>query len=185
MGDGGISGKNQVRIVAAFEETTVNIIGGGAAGTRTMQAGEVFELEVSAPFQVQGSKAVMVAQYLLGQEATGAPRGDPALTLLTPSEQYRSDYTFILPTSYNAGTNGQNHIQVIRPPGLAITLDGAPLTAAFQNIGGKEIGVALLDGGTHTISAAAPFGVIAYGLGSYTSYATPAGLDLDPITVIP
>ena len=126
-----------------------------------------------------------VAQFLLGQQATGATRGDPAMALLTPAEQYRSDYTFILPTSYNAGTNGQNHLQVIRPPGLAITLDGAPLTATFQPIGGREIAVVLLAGGTHEISAAAPFGVIAYGLGSYTSYATSAGLDLEPITVIP
>ena len=89
-----------------------------------------------------------------------------------------------MPTSYNASTTGQHHLMVIRPPGLAITLDGAPLTASFQAIGGREIGVALLDGGTHHIAAAMPFGVIAYGLGSYTSYATPAGLDLEPITIV-
>jgi hypothetical protein len=106
------------------------------------------------------------------------------MTLLTPAEQYRSDYTFILPTSYNASTNGQNHLLVIREPGLAIMLDGAPVTSAFQPIGGREIGVVLLDGGSHHITAAAPFGLIAYGLGSYTSYATLAGLDLEPITVI-
>ena len=104
--------------------------------------------------------------------------------MLIPAEQYRSDYTFILPTSYNPGTNGQNHLLIVRPPGLAITLDGVPVTASFQAIAGREIGVVLLDGGTHHIAAAQPFGVVAYGLGSYTSYATPAGLDLEPITVI-
>ena len=186
MGDGGISGKNIVRVVAAFDDTVVRIDPPqGGVGGQTLAAGEVLELEATTPFHVSASHAVTVAQFLLGQEATGAPRGDPAMALLTPAEQYRSDYTFLVPTSYNAGTNGQNHLQVIRPPGLAITLDGAPLTAAFQSIGGREIAVVLLDGGTHQISAAGPFGVIAYGLGSYTSYATSAGLDLEPITVIP
>lgn len=186
MADGGTAGTNIVRVVAAFDDTAVTVsTPAGAATQRTLAAGELLEVEVSTPFRVEGSHAVAVAQYLLGQEATGAPRGDPAMALLVPAEQYRSDYTFILPTSYNPGTNGQNHLQVIRPPGLAITLDGAPLVASFQAIGDREIGVALLDGGTHHISAAAPFGLYAYGLGSYTSYATSAGLDLEPITVIP
>jgi hypothetical protein len=73
---------------------------------------------------------------------------------------------------------------VVRPPGLAITLDGAPLSATFTPIGGSEVAVVPLDGGTHTMSAAMPFGIIAYGMGSFTSYATPAGLDLEPITIL-
>lgn len=187
MGDGGIGGGNIVRVIAGFDGTDVTIEPPqNGVGGATLQAGEVLEFGVSTPFHVSATRAVAVAQYLVGQQAStpAAARGDPALTLLTPAEQYRSDYTFILPTSYNPGTNGQNHLLVVRPPGLAITLDGAPLAATFRAIGGREIGVALLDGGTHHVSAAAPFGVIAYGLGSYTSYATPAGLDLEPITII-
>lgn len=185
MGDGGVTGKNLLRVVAAFDDTAVTVsTATGNLAQRTLAAGEFLQVEVTAPFRVEASEAVMVAQYLLGQQATSAPRGDPALTVLTPAEQYRSDYTFILPTSYNPGTNGQNHLLVIREPGLPIMLDGAPVTASFQAIGGREIGVVLLPGGTHRISAASPFGLIAYGLGSYTSYATLAGLDLEPITVI-
>ena len=185
MGDGGLTGMNIVRVVAAFDDTAVTVTtAAGAPTQRTLAAGQFLEVQITTPFRVEASHAVAVAQYLLGQEATMAPRGDPALALLTPAEQYRSDYTFILPTSYNPGTNGQNHLLVTRPPGLAITLDGAPLVASFQAIGGREIGVALLGGGAHHISADQPFGVIAYGLGSYTSYATSAGLDLESITVI-
>ena len=47
-----------------------------------------------------------------------------------------------------------------------------------------EVGVILLEGGTHAISGTQPFGLIAYGLGSFTSYATPAGLNLEPITIL-
>jgi hypothetical protein len=135
---------------------------------------------------VQGSSAIMVAQFLRGQYASmpESSRGDPSLTILVPAEQYRADYTFILPSSYNAGTNGQNYLLVVRPPGLALTLDGAPVNATWQTIGGREIGVLLVAGGTHTITAAESFGLIAYGLGSFTSYATPAGLNLEPITIL-
>ena len=73
---------------------------------------------------------------------------------------------------------------VIRPPGLEILIDGAPVGATFVPIGGSEIAVVPLDGGTHSTSAAMPFGLIAYGMGSFTSYATPAGLDLEPITIL-
>ncbi|MCE9576155.1 MAG: IgGFc-binding protein [Deltaproteobacteria bacterium] len=187
MGEGGIGGLNIVRVVAAFPDTVVTVspAQGGVSGG-TLAAGQFLEFNATTPFQIHGSSAVMVAQYLVGQYAStpAAGRGDPALAMLPPAEQYRADYTFILPTSYNASTNGQNYLLVTRPPGLAITLDGNPVSAAFQAIGSWEIGVVLLDGGTHHIEAAQPFGVIAYGLGSFTSYATVAGLNLTPITVV-
>jgi hypothetical protein len=187
MGDGGLAGQNVVRVVAAFEGTTVTVTPpqGGVSGG-TLSAGQFLEFDATTPFEVQGSSAIMVAQFLRGQYASmpASSRGDPSLTILVPAEQYREDYTFILPSSYNAGTNGQNHLLVVRPPGLALTLDGAPVTATWQPVGGKEIGVLLVGGGTHTISGAEGFGLIAYGLGSFTSYATPAGLNLEPITIL-
>ncbi len=187
MGEGGVGGLNIVRVIAAFPNTTITVspAQGGISGG-TIGAGEFLEFRATTPFQIHGTSAVMVSQYLTGQYTASPPagRGDPALALLAPAEQYRSDYTFILPTSYNASTNGQNYLLITRPPGLAITLDGAPLVATFQPIGSWEIGVAQLDGGTHHIAGAQPFGVIAYGLGSFTSYATVAGLNLAPITVV-
>lgn len=187
MADGSTSGTNVVRVLPAFDATTVTVSPpqGGVSGG-SLSPGQFLEFDATSPFTVTGSTAILVAQYLRGQYATmpASSRGDPAMTVLVPSEQYRSDYTFILPSSYNASTNGQNHLMVVRPPGLAITLDGAPLSVSFAAIGESEVGVVLLEGGAHAISAAEPFGVIAYGMGSFTSYATPAGLDLEPITVL-
>lgn len=187
MGDGSITGTNIVRVLPAFDDTTITVsppMGGTSGGT--ISPGSFLEFEATGPFEVTGTSAVLVAQYLRGQYATTPPamRGDPALTVLVPDEQYREDYTFILPSSYNAGTNGQNHLLVVRPPGLALTLDGAPVTGTFVRIGAREVGVIALPGGTHAISADDPFGLIAYGLGSFTSYATPAGLNLEPITIL-
>ncbi len=184
MGDGSTMGRNVVRVIAGGSDTAVTIE--GAPGSRTLNAGEYLEFEATSPFRVSASAGVMVAQYLQGQFATmpEAARGDPAITLLVPSEQFRRDYTFILPTSYNAGTNGQNYVLVTRPPGLAITVDGAPISGTFRPVGESEIGVIPLSGGTHTMSADGEFGIITYGLGSFTSYATPAGLNLEPINIL-
>lgn len=187
MADGTLVGTNVVRVLPAFEatEVTVSPPQGGVSGM-TLSPGQVLEFDATTPFTVTGTRAVLVTQYLRGQFATTpeSARGDPAMTVLVPSEQFRSDYTFILPSSYNSATNGQNHVLVVRPPGLEITLDGAPMGGTFVPIGGSEIAVVPLEGGTHVTSAAMPFGLIAYGMGSFTSYATPAGLDLEPITIL-
>jgi len=187
MADGSFNGTNVVRVLPAFEATTVTVSPPqGGVSTQELSPGQYLEFDATTPFTVTGTSAILVAQYLRGQHATdpAAARGDPAMTVLVPSEQYRSDYTFILPSSYNTTTNGQNHLLIVRPPGLTIMLDGAPITAAFTTIGDQEVGVVLLEGGAHAISAEMPFGIIAYGMGSFTSYATPAGLDLEPITIL-
>jgi hypothetical protein len=182
MGPGTISARNLVRVLAAFDGTQLTIDPAPPSGGSPMlDAGEFVEFEATSAFTVSGSRAILATQFLLGQRLTDppAPRGDPSLTTLVPSEQFRNDYTFILPTSYNESTGGQNHVLIVRPRGLALTVDGAPAASIeFAPSGEREVGVLLLDGGTHRIEAAEPFGVITYGLGQFTSYATPAGLDL-------
>ncbi len=186
MGDGNLGTTNIVRVIAGSNGTNVTIEGSGA-GSRAMNAGDVMEFEASGPFRVSADHGVMVAQYLRGQYVSepAAARGDPAVTTLVPSEQFRSDYTFILPTSYNPTTQGQNFVLVTRTPGQSIVIDGTPLSGgSFAPIGGYEIGVVPLTGGTHTMTSTEPFGLVTYGLGQYTSYATPAGLNLEPINIL-
>jgi len=72
----------------------------------------------------------------------------------------------------------------VRPPGLDLTLDGASVTTTWESVAGREVGIVPVGGGTHTISGAEPFGLIAYGLGTFTSYAYPAGLNLEQITQV-
>jgi hypothetical protein len=182
MGDGSLADTNLVRVVAGTDDTRV--MTEGALGSGTLNAGEFIEFEATRPFRISATQGVLVAQYLRGQFAGGpdsAVRGDPAMTLLVPAEQFRSDYTFILPTSYRPDTNGQNYVLVTRPPGLEITVDGMPATAPFAPVATSEVAVLALAGGAHSIRASGEFGILAYGLGSRTSYATPAGLNLEPI----
>lgn len=101
------------------------------------------------------------------------------MMVLPPTAQYRTDYPLVAPTSYNAGTNGQNFLLLLRSPGENINLDGALLSATWTAVGEFEWAIVPIEGGAHRLTAEEPFGAISYGLGTYTSYAYPAGLDLE------
>ncbi len=154
--------------------------------TVSLPANQSVEFFAYGAFHVTGSYAVEVAQFILGQyfPEPDALRGDPAMTVLVPYEQYRPDYIFVAPSSYNSGTNGQNYVMIARPGGLPLTLDGAAVSTSWVPIAGFEVGIVPVEGGTHFISGAEEFGMITYGLGSFTSYATPTGLNLEQITII-
>lgn len=179
--------QNLVRISAAFDGTSVTVDPPqGGFSTATLGAREWVEFLADGAFVVNADRAIQVAQYTLGQNHTmpEAMRGDPAMTVLVPSEQWRSDYDFAAPSSYNEGTNGQSFLLLTRSPGVDIQLDGTSVGASWQAVGGLEVGIVPIPGGIHSLSSTQPFGAIIYGLGSFTSYAYPAGLNLEQIVLI-
>ncbi len=162
----------------------------GGVSEFVLGSGQWQEFRVTGGFQVTGSHGILVTQYLVGQ-AEGAwrgnelaPRGDPAMVILPPREQFRSDYTFVAPTSYNAGTLGQSYLLIIRSEAQQITLDGREVSVTWNPLGDREWGILPIDGGTHSMDSVDEFGVIVYGLGQQTSYAYPAGLNLNEIFLI-
>lgn len=187
MVDTGSGGPNLVRVIAAFNGTTINVNPPQSGiSTVSLAAGDWTQFMATGAFEVTSDQAIEVAQLLVGQNYSAPPaaRGDPGMTVLVPREQYRLDYTFITPSSYNASTSGQSYVLVSRPPGLEVVLDGAPISTTWSTAGGRELGIVPINGGTHTMRGAEPFGIIVYGLGQYTSYAYPGGLNLEQITVI-
>ena len=156
----------------------------------TLDAGEVRELVIREAHAITASEGVLVSEILVGQLAERseeAERGDPALLTLPPAEQFRTDYVFVTPTSYDAVPSfpgylpGQSFVAITRPPGAAIRLDGTPLEGGFTPVGEWEVGVFPIAGGTHRLEGDDRFGLLVYGLGLHTSYAYPGGLDLEPI----
>jgi hypothetical protein len=167
---------NLVRVIAARDGTTVTIDGRQAS----LDAGEHLERSIDGAIAIDADAPIQVAQILLGQDITDPPqeRGDPGLTMLVPEEQFRSEYVFVTPSSYTPVVQGQSWLLVSRDPGVEVVLDGAPIDAEWTLVGARELAIVPVSGGAHRASSASPFGVIAYGLGLYTSYAYPAGLDL-------
>jgi hypothetical protein len=176
---------NVVRVTAALDDTQVTVTPPqSGTSTMTLSAGQWSEFIATSAFQLTATRGVMVTQYLVGQQASGAERGDPSMVILPPREQYRRDYTFVAPTSYNSSTDGQSYILVIRSPGQSIMLDGAAINPTWATGGERETGLVPISGGTHQMESSEPFGVIVFGMGITTSYAYPAGLNLEEILLI-
>ncbi len=180
----GTSVGNLVRVIAAEDDTRITFDPDLERVTElTLAANEHRELLLTGPVSIEADRPIQVAQLMLGQESTDPPleRGDPALTMLVPSEQFRSDYVFVTPSSYADTPSGRAYVLISRAPGGSIVIDGTPLDATWTRVGDRELAIVELDGGTHHAEGPTPFGLIAFGLGTYTSYACPAGLNLNTL----
>jgi hypothetical protein len=144
--------------------------------------GEWVQVESADSFKVIGTGPVMAAQYIISQEQTDERKGDPSMILSIPIEQYRSDYTVLVPEGYM-----ENWVSVIRPLGVDIQVDQMPITIAFTPFadGQWELGYVQLEPGVHAFQSTEAFGLIAYGWDQAVSYGYPAGLNLRSDTWMP
>ena len=149
--------------------------------TLELNAGEYIEFEVREGVIITGTGSLQVAQLLVGQnyssQETVGGYGDPSLSLIPPSDQFRKDYTILAPETYAI-----HFINLAFRQGTSITLDGQAIEEgeAIGNSGWRQASVEV-SGGVHQLEGTGPFGVWVYGFGSYTSYMYPGGLDLKVI----
>ena len=174
---------NVIRVISGDDGNAITFDPPSTHAPVTLSRGQFIEFEATGSFRAAGSASLTVAQFLVGQNyaginstATGG-NGDPSESLAIPTEQYRSQYTFLAPETYAI-----NFVGVSAPTGVDVLLDGAPISG-FTGVGSTGFGTAnvSITGGVHTMSADMPFGIIVYGFGSYTSYMYPGGLDLHQI----
>jgi hypothetical protein len=176
---------NMVRIISGHDANAITFdpVPSGVSNGMTLNRGQMVEFETDDSFRVSGTEAFLVGQFLVGQDyaQTGdlEGEGDPSFSLAIPSEQYRTDYTFLAPNTYPT-----NFVNVTAPTGATVTLDGTQVTG-FTAIGSSGFGAARVEisSGQHNISSSQPFGIVVYGFGSYTSYMYPGGLDLEAINI--
>jgi hypothetical protein len=177
---------NLIQIVSGDDGNALTFDPASVHAPATLGRGDVLVLEAREDFRVTGSGALLVGQLLVGQDYDGygssepMSNGDPALSLAVPSEQFRTSYTFLAPTTYAV-----SYVNVTAPDGAQVLLDGAPVTG-FRPVGGTGQSTArvMIDGGAHRMSSDRPFGIVVYGFGSYTSYMYPGGLNFERINLI-
>jgi hypothetical protein len=146
---------------------------------------------VTDTFEVTGSDAFAVTSFMLGgsvvdrEDPEQDSQGDPSMSPMVATEQYRKDYIFLAPTDYE-----ESFADVVVPQGTLLTLDGFAV-ASTPNAVNDTWSVVRLEltntgsNGAHILSGTKPFGVQVIGYGAYTSYQYPAGLDLVPIAPPP
>jgi hypothetical protein len=174
---------NVVRIVSSHDGNAIAFDPPSAHAGVTLDRGEFIEFEAGASFRVTGSDAFLAAQFLVGQDYAGfqsspeGAQGDPSMSLAIPTEQYRTSYVFLAPSSY-----ASSFVTVTAPTDAPVMLDGSAVSG-FAPVGSTGFSVAsvAIDGGVHTMTSGAAFGIVVYGFGTYTSYMYPGGLDLELI----
>jgi len=147
-----------------------------------LDKGDYIEFLTKESFEIQGQGRVAVAQFMVGQNYTDPPPqfGDPAMALGVPVEQYRESYTFLAPESYV-----YNFLTVIHLIDAEIDIDGDSIPQASLQINDQWTRTNFtIDGGIHYIEGDSPFMINVHGVGSYTSYMYPGGLDLAKIDVV-
>lgn len=154
---------------------------------KTLRVGSYSASDSEAPVDlyIESDKPLSVAQFMQGQTSVESGAGDPSMALAVPVEQFRDNYVFVASQTYD-----DNFINVISEGQINVTLDGTRVSATATEVGDsgfyvRRVELPSSDKDVHRITASAPFGVIVYGYGRYTSYMYPGGLDLKRITVIP
>jgi hypothetical protein len=154
----------------------------------TIDAGQVIDLGVvSQDFRVTADQELAVASFTLGAVVADTVvhgRGDPSMSLVASTAQFRNDYVFLAPNDYDA-----SYADVIAEADAYIELDDRPLIEPRPIQGtGYVVHRVLLDRdhvGAHRLVADRPVSLQIVGYGAYTSYRTPGGLDLRAIAAPP
>ena len=175
------------RIMASEADTRITMSPDPTGvGVRTLGAGAFIEFMSTLNFKITGDKPIQVGQFLVSQNATGlaieAEAGDPSFIMLAPSEQFRKDYTFLIPAAY-----ASDYVTIVAPPDATINLDGTSydsntFTAVDLNSRFRQLPLA---DGVHSLVSNKAVGLYVYGYSQYVSYGYVAGLDLAEINPKP
>lgn len=181
-----------LRVLSAADDNFVLVSSDQEDVQLTMDEGQWTEVgPLRGHARVIAQNKILVAQYLVGEEASaaGAMAGDPSLTMLVPVEQYRNEYAFYVPQTFR-----QSFVDVLSVGYPNAELDGVPIAeddfeiAATYGVGREEPRVAArlsVEPGMHRLVSDLPIGLNVYGYGDFTSYAYPGGLELAPVVITP
>jgi hypothetical protein len=174
------------------------------ANNVTVQRGEAIEFESTESFVVSGTGRIAVAQYMVGSAYPGPENGctrdpdsinpqtcaipgnfaciqesgigDPAILMLVPDSQLRSDYVYLTPADYM-----EDYVSIVYEGDVTFTLDGAAVTSSGTPIGstGRRVLRLPMEDGAHRIEGTAPFALYVYGYDCDVSYAYAGGLNVE------
>jgi len=178
-----------VRVVATLDGTVITTNLPAPNDTITLQARQQKSFAATTGFTMESNLPIEVATYLVSQHfVKHGYIGDPSQLLMPAAEQFRKDYVFLIP-----GTFQSNYIVMAKPSNANIVLDGLPLamqqncyTGSIGTVGGvqyDQVTCPALEG-HHTVVADVPFGLSVFGYYNVGSYAFVGGSDVKIINPI-
>jgi hypothetical protein len=156
------------------------------SGLVLAKPGDYIEVETPESFNLTATGKIQATQIIVSRGVTQTFTGDPSMQIVPSPKHYRTDYGILTAQGYD-----HNYATVVRPVGLAITLDGQPidgfLTGPFTVFGDGTWEYAYVDfkTGAHNFAATSNFGLQVYGYGNATAYSYPGGMNLEGAAATP
>jgi hypothetical protein len=155
----------------------------------TLAAGQQKTFAATTGFAMTSDQPIEVATYLVSQQfVKHGWTGDPSQLLVPASEQFRKDYVFLVPPSWQA-----NFAVFAKPTAAMVTFDGMALamiancyTAPIGDVAGiayEQVTCPAAEG-HHVAAGDQPFGIAVYGWHDVGSYAFVGGSDVKIINPI-
>lgn len=185
-----------IRIIVSENNTNITVNGSATTAFGTplsnpYSKGSIITYFTNSPSSVKADKPIGVAQYQSAQNCNSANRptvvfpGDPEMTILNPIEQTLNDITVFSRLNSVPGVNTNItkyflNIIIKTADAPSLRVDGAAVSG-FKTID-TEYSYIILDvtssSDQHRIVAKGGFVAIAYGYGTFESYAYLAGADV-------
>ncbi len=202
------------RIVGAVDGTTLTYQPAVASAPVSLGVGQMVDFEAAGPFVVESQDEdhpFYLGQMMPGCYVTGGSRpginpasmsaefnclGDEEYVNMLPPAQFLSRYVFFTDPTY--GTTNLVITRVKTPTGFRdVSLGCSGVVSGWQPVGTSgEFEIANVDlvrsvqsvsgctNGPHSAQSEGPFGLMVWGLDSFSSYAYPAGGNVAPINTV-
>lgn len=180
------------QIYASEDDTTITLdadaeVTGLPANPIQLDRGQKVEFLASGTvanpgdFFIAADKPIAVMSYMIG---INSGEGDPAMVLMSPTQQYLPLYVLLVPPTWN-----NDYLIITRLAGADVELDGVLVSdASFVPVGNGDYEVArvLTPDGVHVVDGLGdPCSVTVVGFDSYDSYAYLGGVGTSVINPNP
>ncbi len=170
---------DMVRVVAQRPNTTVTFNPAQNGCTTPLNAGQYCDVFVTSDVQVSANEPILVGHYLSSNGGSDPDAGDPSMSFAVPTEQYRNQYTLLVPSQY-----AENYFSIVSPASGSVTLDGTAVNALTPfGDGTFKVGRVQVQAGAHNLVCSEGCGVEVYGWSDAVSYLFAGGLDLEQIVI--
>ncbi len=174
-----------LRIMAQKAGTSLSFTPPVASGTcNTLGPGQFCEVKIQVDTAITATEPVLIGHYLQsavwGDPVFGGAvgEGDPSMAIAVPAEQFRTEYTILIPNSYD-----KNFVSIGAHASGAVLLDGNMLTLDPFGGGLYRSSRQAVAAGQHKITCPSGCGIEVYGYSQAVSYMFAGGLDLKQIVI--
>ena len=167
---------DRVRILASKSDTRIEFSPAPSMGQcGALVAGDYCDVYIDRDTEIIANNPILVGQMLL---STDGELGDPALAFVPPIEQWREDYTFLVPSEYTS-----QYVSIVSLNSGTIILNGNDVSAQLSDFGDGLRGgrIAIERVGQQTLACSSGCGLMVMGYDEAVSYMFAGGLDLEPI----